>query len=1224
MINKDKDQLQKEWNVEFFLSGSSTNCKGVAIIIIPNFEYKILEFLPDKDGRYIFLTIEIDSKLTLTLVNIYGPNSDDPEWFLSLFKNVEQYDSNTLILAGDWNIALKNEDFYNYKQQRNVKACLQINKNISEKNWIDIWRLQNNGEKRFTWGTKKPFKRARLDYFIINEDLLTYNPVTEILSAYKSDHNIISLSFSIIPNERGKGSWKLNNDLLNHSELIDMLKNEIKLVKETYALPIYNPETIHLIDEYNLELMVSDSLFLNTLLCQLRGLIISYSKKVARESREEEKTLMINIDKSTQLLDNTNLSIETREREILKLNSLNKQYETIRDNRMKGHQVRSRAELAANWEKPSRFFLNLEKRNYLNKNITELLDSNDFKITDAKKILEMQTDFYQKLFSSNNTIELKDSTFAPLLNNLPQLTEILKEKLEQPFSLKELEDSIKRSKPNKAPGPDGYTNEFFKFFKEELKTWLFRAYNEAYASGSLSDLITMGTITCIPKSGKLRNTLKNWRPLTLLNGSYKFLSSMIAERLKSILPTIINNDQTGFISNRFIGENTRLIYDTIVYTEAEEIPGLLIIVDYAKAFDTIEWNFIDEVFKIFGFGPIFTKWVKLLRNNSRSKIEQNGFFSENISLSRGCRQGDPISPYVFVLCAEILSHVIREKKDINGIVVYDKETKLTQYADGTTIFLGGDKESLCGVMRVLDWFRKVSGLAVNKDKTSVIKIGALRGRSIPWEGKFGLKWTTEFEVLGIKYNINSMETISDDNVSAKIADIKKLIAIWSTRTLTPYGKVVIIKSLLMSKITHILLSLPTPSNTAICQLEQLFYTFLWNNKPPKFRREIMEANTTDGGLKLHNLKIFDAALKIGWLKRYNNTSSKWSVVPYNFDFDGLFKYGVDYIERLLEITFNPFWLNVLHSLKLLWKDDKIYIPENLFLTPLWYNSSFRLPIKKGWKDKGIYQVNDLLQTDGTLLSQSEFEQKFHLKTNFLEYGAVLTKINSFMQTREVPLHIHSSPSNCMLNVILQKDSKGVSTIYKMLLSNNNSIIENAVFKWNSKLGDIMVLYDFKKSFSKISMFDDIYLRYIQFRTLHRRFYTNNLLFKMKIKESPNCNFCKELEDSNEHMLLECENVKDLWLKVENWISDIGLVNYHLNNKKIILGELYKAHWINAIILITKKVIFNARTNINIPTLDSIKIQVKNLYKYEKYKYTLCDREDKLEQRWGILLDYFEE
>ena len=156
------------------------------------------------------------------------------------------------------------------------------------------------------------------------------------------------------------------------------------------------------------------------------------------------------------------------------------------------------------------------------------------------------------------------------------------------------------------------------------------------------------------------------------------------------------------------------------------------------------------------------------------------------------------------------------------------------------------------------------------------------------------------------------------------------------------------------------------------------------------------------------------------------------------------------------------------------------------------------------------------------------------------------------------------------------------------------------------------------------MFDDIYLRYIQFRTLHRRFYTNNILFKMRIKDSPLCNLCNEHDDSNEHMLIECDNVKSLWLEVENWISDIGVDNYHINNKTIILGELHKAHWINSVILLTKKNIFNARTSITIPTINSIKNQVKNLYRYEKYKYTLCDREDKLEQRWGILLEYFEE
>ena len=153
---------------------------------------------------------------------------------------------------------------------------------------------------------------------------------------------------------------------------------------------------------------------------------------------------------------------------------------------------------------------------------------------------------------------------------------------------------------------------------------------------------------------------------------------MISERLKSVLETLINNDQTGFISNRFIGENTRLLFDIINFTEVEQIPGLLIIVDYAKAFDTIEWNFITECLKLFNFGPILIQWISLLREKSFSRIEQHGNFSDIICLSRGCRQGDPISSYIFVLCAEFLSHVIRENPNIVGFEMYGVESKLSQ------------------------------------------------------------------------------------------------------------------------------------------------------------------------------------------------------------------------------------------------------------------------------------------------------------------------------------------------------------------------------------------------------------------------------------------------------------------------------------------------------------------------------------------------------------------
>ena len=144
----------------------------------------------------------------------------------------------------------------------------------------------------------------------------------------------------------------------------------------------------------------------------------------------------------------------------------------------------------------------------------------------------------------------------------------------------------------------------------------------------------------------------------------------------------------------------------------------------------------------------------------------------------------------------------------------------------------------------------------------MVKLGATRGRSIPWQGKFGFEWTSSFEILGIIYNVELMSEITKLNIYRKIGEVKKLICTWQSRNLTPYGKVAIIKSLLMSKFTHMLLSLPSPTEELIEELNTLFKGFLWSGKSPKFRREILEAETKDGGLKLHNIKLFDTALKL--------------------------------------------------------------------------------------------------------------------------------------------------------------------------------------------------------------------------------------------------------------------------------------------------------------------------------------------------------------------------
>ena len=990
-----------------------------------------------------------------------------------------------------------------------------------------------------------------------------------------------------------------------------MIKEEIFLSKSIYALPIYNPEYIKSNNDESLQLMISDTLFLDTLFCKLRGAIIDFSKKLKKKERAEEKVLL---DQITTLESET----ETNSQKIEELLNIKDQLENIRENRIKGSMIRSRAQLSQDWEKPSKYFLNLEKRNYINKSIPSLT-IDGCKITDSTEILKQQHRFYSDLYSSKGVKDMSTGNFACYIENMKRLSNKHKENLDKPLTLDELEIVIRGGKLNKAPGPDGFSNEFFKTFLEELKHWIFRYLLESIDNQYFTETLIEGVITCIPKSGKLRNDLKNWRPLTLLNCVYKFFSSMIANRLKPELPFLINEDQTGFISGRFIGENTRTVYDLIEHCESFNKKGLILVLDFAKAFDTIEWHFINNIFKFLNFGETFCNYLKLLQTNSFSRIEQNGYLSDRVSLSRGCRQGDPISPYVFVICAEMLSHILRECEEVKGIVIHDVEMLVSQYADDTTVFLDEDLNSFNYTVRILKWFEGRSGLAINSDKTKVIKLGASRGKSIPWQGKHGFEWTTTFEILGIIYNIEEMQDITKLNIYRKVGEVKKLISTWHSRNLTPYGKITIIKSLLMSKFTHMLLSLPSPSEDLVEELNALFKGFLWAGKPPKYRREILEAEIKDGGLKLHNIKLFDNALKLGWLKRYLRSNSKWTLFPKDFDIDGVFIYGPDYIDRLEAIISNPFWLDVLTALKTLWNSNFISEKTVIMETPIWLNPTFKFHIRREWKEKGISVISDFIDHLRTPYTMESFTEHYGVKTNFLEYARFSVLINEYLSWKDTPETKEPRPKNSFLNIILSKDLKGVSNLYKQIFPKGNQIIGEISTKWQNKTNIEIQNFDFQKSFLLHNRtFTDCFLKYTQFRTLHRRFFTNDKLSKMGIKASDKCTFCKVSTDSVEHMLLYCPIINQLWDMVNQWITEIGFIGYNLSIYKKIIGDLENGPILNSIILITKKVIYDSFKKDKIPSIFQIKSEVKNHYYLEKYTYRNNGKIQLFEKKWHLL------
>ena len=224
--------------------------------------------------------------------------------------------------------------------------------------------------------------------------------------------------------------------------------------------------------------------------------------------------------------------------------------------------------------------------------------------------------------------------------------------------------------------------------------------------------------------------LNSTRPhvITYTNCDYKIATKAIANRIKRVIPKLINNDQTGFLKGRFIGENIRLIDSVINYDQ--QIPGLLLFIDFEKAFDSLEWAFINHTLQYFNFGPSLTNWIRTFYNNIESCVLNNGWSSNFFNLQRGVRQGCPLSPYLFILSVETLGKAIRANTTIKGITVNNTEIKISQYADDTTLILNGNQESLSAALNTIENFGNVSGLRLNDKKTEALWIGQEKMRDL--------------------------------------------------------------------------------------------------------------------------------------------------------------------------------------------------------------------------------------------------------------------------------------------------------------------------------------------------------------------------------------------------------------------------------------------------------------------------------------------------------------
>lgn len=1193
-----------EWGGPIYFSNGTTASRGVAVLFDRKFQYQLINVKHDDNGRWIEVRIKYEGS-ELTLLNVYAPNIDDPEFFKTMFHSLRQMDPREIILAGDFNLVLDIEldkmggrKVTHWNSQKIVKAYME------ELNLVDIWRIQHPEAKIFTWKGVRGIEeiRVRLDFFLISDTLAQFVSISEIKPRYKADHALPLIEINLIKLQRGRGVWKFNTSLLSVKEFLESINEMIEEeILTEYESARHRWEIIKM---------------------RARSIAIKVSSE---KKRDREQRLKI-LEKKLKLVEEKNEQAYTtfwnpQEIQEHKLR-LHREIEEIIEYRTRGAAMRCKVNWLENGNKPTKYFSGLEKSKYNRKTITKLKDNQGVIQSSNEDIQAIQVNFFKKLYANKDLDCTKIDEFFNDLQG-PKLSNKQRLDLELPVNIGELSKAVKEMQNSKTPGPDGFSVEFYKCFWGKLRKPLWEAMKESWKFGFDRNM-QKSLITLLGKKERDPLEIENWRPINLLNVDYKIISKALANRVRDILPFIIDDDQKGFIPGRYIGENIRDLIDTVDFCDKNQVPSLLISFDYKRAFDSINHLYFDKTLEFFGFGPIFRQYMKSLYEGVEVAILNNGHISQYLPVQSGFRQGCVLSPGNFVIALQPLILKIKQAQNVQGIQLSDALQKLFGlFADDIWATIFGDQNNLNALLSHFDRFAQVSGLHINYNKTQIMRIGSLRNSNAIFYTQKPLNWAHSVKILGIR--LGSREALYS-NYQGILENIQQITAIWSNRSLNVFGKIVICNSLLLSIPVYKLLMVSNPDTSFFVKVKKTIVEFLWDGKPSKVRYSKMIKSKWSGGLSLTDLAIKNLSLKASWVPRLILArNATWSFLAYSnlpFNSELIWECNISSQTILRMFDKDNFWIQVWAAWADLKGQDEPTSCDEVLLQVLWYNCKI-LRRGKPWiasqfSRVGINKVQDIYdETNSMFFTYDELCTRFNQHLNIMDYNAIIVGIpssfksllnrRSNMPVRRSFLEIALSkkkPSQYLSKLAKNRitDSDGCKEAWQHDLS---CTIEDE--KWNSIIVDQYLLTNFDQ------------LRWFQYRIIHRLLVTNVKRNKYDRSVSDKCQFCQHAKETPMHLLVECRTTQKFWFAWQKWIKYFFKIQVELDPFVIIFNQ-YSGQFrplINTMILIAKQHIYASKC-MNVPlrfnTFAQRLAQICNIEKTVALRNGKIDKHDK---KWRL-------
>ncbi|GJW69240.1 RNA-directed DNA polymerase, eukaryota [Tanacetum coccineum] len=559
----------------------------------------------------------VSKKVKLLMISIYAPQSSASKRILwNYISNLIGCWDGHYMVMGDFNEVRCVED--RFGSEFNAQSANEFNCFISNSGLIEI---QLEGYS-FTWSLQSAKKMSKLDRFLVSDGLLSVFPHLSgiCLDRHLSDHRPILLREVIF--DYGPSPFRVYHSWLNFQDFD-------KMVLETW----------NNIDIDDRNKMVRFKKKLQILKKKIRLWVNDYRKKQSGHL-EELRSNLRDIDKELDQ-GGTNEVILQRRLEILKnlhdINSAN-----ARD-----YMQKAKIQWAIEGDENSKFFHGIINRKRANLAIKGVMVDGDWVDDPCRVKEEFRLHFANRFRAPVDTRYKLNYTFPNKLQPDQMAT------LESPVSRDEVRNAVWGCGENKSPGPDGFSFEFFRKFWDTVGSDFYEAVEWFFEHSSFSRGCNSSFIALIPKNQDPK-FVNDYRPISLIGSLYKVVTKILANRLSSVIPGLISDVQTAFLPNRQILDGPFIINELLSWCKHKKQQAMVFKVDFAKAYDSIRWDFLEDVLTAFGFGPKWCSWIRGCLHSGMASVLLNGSPSSEFQFYCGLKQGDPLAPYLFLLVMESL------------------------------------------------------------------------------------------------------------------------------------------------------------------------------------------------------------------------------------------------------------------------------------------------------------------------------------------------------------------------------------------------------------------------------------------------------------------------------------------------------------------------------------------------------------------------------------------